>query len=111
MSLAGSQLVLSGPRSLSIQGACAGGSACAIDAGSRSRHFLVSGGAALSLSGVALTGGAELQGGSVLVVGGSLQATDCAFSGSRSFADGGALLGIASSRITLARGARARAQW
>lgn len=79
---------------------------CALDAGGRSRHFTVSNGASLTLDGVALVGGAETQGGSVLAVSGSaVSVRGCVVADSWAAGDGGAILALAGSRATVRQSA------
>lgn len=76
---------------------------CTLDAGGLSRHFLVSGGAALRLENLRLRGGWAVQGGSVLAVGaGSLVEADATeISDSSSVGDGGAVLALADAAVFL----------
>lgn len=111
IALTGTALVLTGAgRLLSLRpgaSACSRSRAasvptgmCEIDAGFRSRHFVVQNGASLTLQGLALTRGAALQGGSVLAIGGaSASASGCLFADSTALGDGGALLAVNGSTL------------
>lgn len=105
------QLVVTG-RAISVQGRCSqppqtaedvpdGG--CVIDAALQSRHFLIIAGGSLALSSLALHSGTALQGGSIFALGATFAAQDCVFSGSSSLGDGGAVLGLAGSSVSLLR--------
>lgn len=75
--------------------------ACTLDAGFLSRHFEVTAGASLTLSGLALVGGLATQGGAVLVVGSRLSASSCVFADSVALGDGGAVMALAGSTVSL----------
>lgn len=75
-SLAATLRLSGASRALSIRGACAGGAAaCTIDAGGYFGAFLVSNGAALSLTGLSVANGRALQGGAIAAVGARTRVT------------------------------------
>lgn len=100
-------------RSVTVQGRCPGPpppgapasllppGACVVDAGLRSRHFFVRPGGFLQLSSLALVGGTDLQGGSVLAVGGRFSARGCLFANNTGLGDGGSVLGVAGAAVSL----------
>jgi hypothetical protein len=75
---------------------------CALHAGGASRLLDLRAGASLSLSGVALLGGAAPQGAAALVLDGSaLVASDCLIADARAIGDGGAVLALAGATVSL----------
>lgn len=93
--------VLDAGRSLVIRCASPDRSQCLLDAGGASRHFAVRPGASLRLLGLTLVNGFAVQGGSVLAVNASFTAQGVLFANSTAIGDGGGVLGLGASLVTL----------